>query len=104
MSVVSLVNSEKVRQGSEDEPSTSGTCEVWHDGAATTRRAPAPTPEAEYGKPRQICQMAEDYKSLFSGWPRKIHFFGLYFWLKYGISLVWSTSTGCPATIPATNG
>ena len=51
MSVVSLVNSEKVRQGSE----------VWHDGAATTRLAPAPTPEAEYGKPRQICQMAEDY-------------------------------------------
>ena len=42
--------------------------------------------------------------SLFSGWPRKIHFFGLYFWRKYGISLVWSTSTGCPATIPATNG
>ena len=42
--------------------------------------------------------------SLFSGWPRKIYFFGLYFWRKYGISLVWSTSTGCPATIPATNG
>ena len=43
-------------------------------------------------------------QSLFSGWPRKIYFFGLYFWRKYGISLVWSTSTGCPATIPATNG
>ena len=47
---------------------------------------------------------AEEATSLFSGWARKIHFFGLYFWLKYGISLVWSTSTGCPATIPATNG
>ena len=37
-------------------------------------------------------------KSLFSGWPRKIHLFGLYFLREYGISLVWSTSTGCPAT------
>ena len=46
----------------------------------------------------------EVWLSLFSGWPRKIYFFGLYFWRKYGISLVWSTSTGCPATIPATNG
>ena len=36
--------------------------------------------------------------SLFSGWPRKIHLFGLYFLREYGISLVWSTSTGCPAT------
>ena len=42
--------------------------------------------------------------SLFSGWPRKIQIFGLYFLREYGISLVWSTCTGCPATIPATNG
>ena len=29
----------------------------------------------------------EKPKVLFSGWPRKIYFFGLYFWRKYGISL-----------------
>ena len=46
-------------------------------------------------KVRRLC--------LAGGHARSI-FFGLYFWRKYGISLVWSTSTGCPATIPATNG
>ena len=59
MSVVSLVNREKVRQGPEAEKVRQSP-EVWHDGAAATRRY-APTPEAECGKPRQICQMAEDY-------------------------------------------
>ena len=48
--------------------------------------------------------LEEVLRSLFSGWPRKIHLFGLYFLREYSISLVWSTSTGCPATIPATNG